>query len=190
MTQEADSRRCSSRTGGRKRPGRLPDRSGTRVVQVARWPGPGVPVGTGGASVAQAGGRGGDDAPGAGGGLETIPAIEDLVAQWLLLHRLLEGVDDLGVELPVRPGGDRLHRFVERVGGAIGALAGEGVIGLADADDPRAERDTVAADADRVAIAAPVLVVMEHDRHDVLQLRDARQQLGAVDRVVAEACLL
>src|SRR4051812_29346111 len=103
MTQEADSRRCSSGTCGRKRPPCPPMLVPPSPIRLGRSC-PGVPAGTGDASTAQAGGRGGDDPPGACRGLEAVPAIEDLVAQWLLLHHLLESVNDSGIELPVRPG--------------------------------------------------------------------------------------
>jgi len=113
------------------------------------------------ASAAGAGGRGREDAPGFLGRLDTVPAIEDLIALGLLLHHLLEGVDDPQIELSIRPGDDRFQRLAERIRGTVRALTSQRIICFADADDPRAERDLVAVDAERIAIAAPILFRLE-----------------------------
>ena len=82
----------------------------------------------------------------------------------------------------------------QRVGGIerapVGAHAGQGVVRLADADDPRAERDAVAADPERVAVAAPIpvpnRVIMEGDRRDLAHLRRLPEEFGTIDGVVPE----
>ena len=60
--------------------------------------------------------------------------------------------------------GEELEGVGGRVRGAIGARARERVVGLYDADDPRAERDLLADQAVRVTAASPVFVMVEDHR--------------------------
>src|SRR6476620_8377977 len=64
-------------------------------------------------SAPEAGGRGSNNSPSFSCRLNTVPAIEDFIALRLLLHHLLEGVDDPWIELSIRPGGDCFQRFAE-----------------------------------------------------------------------------
>jgi hypothetical protein len=68
----------------------------------------------------------------------------------------------------------------------VGAVGGHRVVGVADEDDPRAERNLFAGEA--LGIAAPVeaLVLVAHERQDVAQELDRGQDALAHDGVALD----
>ena len=106
-------------------------------------------------------------------------------AQALAIEQGHELVDQLRVELATRHPphlGDRLRRGQRR---AVGVAGDHDVVGVGDRDDPREQRDRLAGQAMRVALAVPALVVAEDDlRHRRVGLH-ARDDAGALLRVAA-----
>src|SRR3954469_9231376 len=70
---------------------------------------------------------------------------------------------------------------------AVGAVARHRVERVGGRDDPRRQRDPVAAQAVGVAAAVPCLVRRAHEEGEVLEAGDLGQQLLAGDRVAADA---
>ncbi len=72
--------------------------------------------------------------------------------------------DDLGVELGAGAPPQLAQRVARRTGAPVRARAGHRVVGVGDVDDPRGERDVVAAQAVRVAAAVRPLVMQLDNR--------------------------
>jgi hypothetical protein len=80
-----------------------------------------------------------------------------------------ERVDDLGRELGAGPGADLGKSLLVDQRGAVQALGRHRVPRLGQSGDCGLERDLLAGDAVRVALAAPALVVVADDRHGLLE---------------------
>ena len=92
-------------------------------------------------------------------------------------------LDQLRVEL----GSGAAAQLLERVLGAdrvaVGAALGHRLVGVADEDDPRAERDLLACEPVRIAVAVPALVARADQRRDRCHRRRRRQDPLADRRV-------
>ena len=103
-----------------------------------------------------------------GAGLGT-PALGD---RSHVVERLQEQIEHKRVELRPPALAHQRDRLVERKGGAIDAVARDGVEDVRDSGDPPLERDRLAGDAAWIAGAVEALVVRERDRgRDVEQFR-------------------
>ena len=98
-------------------------------------------------------------------------------------HECDEGVDDRGRELRAAVESDLVGRFLQRPGAAVGAVRGHRVDGVGQADDRGLERDPVAPQAVRVAVAVPALVVVEHRGHRGVEPVEPADDPRAVLRV-------
>src|SRR5207249_1821733 len=65
----------------------------------------------------------------------------------------------------------------------IRTIAGHRIKAVRDSEDPRAERDRLARDPIRVALAIPAFVVMTNDARHVFEERDLRDDPRAVLRM-------
>ena len=83
--------------------------------------------------------------------------------------------DERGVELAARAAAQLVERLLLAEHGAVGARLAHRAEGVADGDDPRAERDLVAGQPVRVAAAVPALVARAHERGDRRAARAPRR---------------
>src|SRR6266550_9299325 len=105
-------------------------------------------------------------------------------------HHLNEVVDDDRIELRPLAGLQLGEREVWRAPLAGGTGRGHGVIGVADRDDARVQRDVLAGQAIRIAAAVVPLVMVEHDVQDLPEGLDRLQDARAQDGVHAHDQLL
>ena len=92
---------------------------------------------------------------------------------------------DGGVELGAGAAAQLVEGDLARERAAVGAVAVERVPGVAGEDDARRERDRVADEPVRVAVAVPALVLVAHGAGDGLQAGDGREDALADHRVLA-----
>src|SRR5436190_9504870 len=102
-----------------------------------------------------------------------------------LVRDLVERLYHLRVELAARALGDRPARVRQRGGGPVGPVCGDRVERVGDREDPRRERDLLALQAVRVALAVPALVVVLDDVGRRLEEGDPAEDLRADQRVPA-----
>src|SRR4051794_4143608 len=105
-------------------------------------------------------------------------------------HRIEERRRDSLVELPPDGGADLLTRLVRGERAAVGAIGGHRVVGVADQDHARAERDRVAGEPVGVAAAVPVLVAVADEREHLGEEVDLGEDLGAHLDVALDLALL
>ena len=91
----------------------------------------------------------------------------------------LERSDDAGIELVTCHPPELGDRLVWVRGGAVAAIGDHRVVRVRDEDDAGAQRDVLPGEAQRIAGAVPVLVMVEDPRVD-------RGELEAVEERVAE----
>ena len=96
-----------------------------------------------------------------------------------------EDAHDGGVELRAARLGDAAHGLFALDGGFVARGARHAVEGLGERDDARLERDRIAGELLRVAVAVEPLVVVQHQRRDVGPELDRRQHAMAEHRVLA-----
>ncbi len=94
------------------------------------------------------------------------------------LERVREGLDDRGIELGAAAGTELGDRGLGGRWRAVWAVARHGVERVADEHDPRGERDRVAGQAVRVAVAVDALVRRAYDAGDRAERRGARRILS------------
>src|SRR5439155_6729262 len=115
------------------------------------------------------------------------PLRRELEAAADLAQRALaraERVDDRGIELAAGLGEDLLAGRLPRAALAVRPVARHRVERVGDREDPRGERDLLAAEPVRVAVTVPALVVRADDEEPLpLQERDAAEHLLAENRV-------
>ena len=92
----------------------------------------------------------------------------------MLFEQQDEGTDDVRIELRAGPLTEAPRRLLHRQAATVRPVGGHGVEGVADEDDARLERDELAGELVRIPAAVPPLVTMAHDRADVLQAVDRR----------------
>src|SRR3954471_5758486 len=95
-------------------------------------------------------------------------------------------VHDARVELRAGAGAQAAARLAAGQRGAVGAVARHRVERVGGRDDPRGQRDAVAAQAVGVAAAVPRLVRRAHEEREVLEPGDLGEQLLAGDRVAPD----
>src|SRR4051812_40721321 len=101
------------------------------------------------------------------------------------LTQLCQGCDDAWIELCARAAAELVEGFRRRERLAVGAAADHRIVGVARADDARAERDFLAAQPVGIAAAVPALVSGTHEPRDrPHRLRRAEDALPR-DRVLA-----
>ena len=93
----------------------------------------------------------------------------------LALHDGRNKRDELGVELGAGLALELVERLLDGSGGPVRPVVDDRVVGVDQADDPRPDRDPLAAQAVRIARAVPALVVVAHDRGE---LRGGRERLA------------
>jgi hypothetical protein len=94
-----------------------------------------------------------------------------------------EEVDDLGVEVRARAAQEQRLGLLARHPAPVGAVLAHGVEAVNHGEDARGQRNLLAAQRVRVALAVPHLVVMPNDRHDRVREFHALQNLRADGRV-------
>ena len=71
--------------------------------------------------------------------------------------------------------------------GTVGSVGADGVVGVGRGDDPCAHGDVVAAQALRVSRAVEVLLVVQHERHEVVKFGRLLDDPLAQHGVLADA---
>src|SRR5262249_51433799 len=95
-----------------------------------------------------------------------------------------ESAHHLGVKFGARCGPELAQRFVRRTPGAVRARVGHRVVRVRHVYDARRERDVVANQSTRVAIAVRTFVVQLDDRYVRGQERDRPENSGSQDGVL------
>src|SRR3712207_6573444 len=101
----------------------------------------------------------------AAGGGDALARVEGAAAYLvpLVARDAAEGFDDARVELDAGVGVEFGERLVVGAAGAVDAVARDGVEGVGDGEDARVQVYLVALEAERVAAAVPLLVVLRDD---------------------------
>ena len=84
-------------------------------------------------------------------------------------EQVAEELDELWVELRTGMAAQLPDRRLVRHGALVRTVVDHGVIGVGDGHDPRAQRDLVGSQAERVAVTGVALVVVQDDRDGILE---------------------